>query len=189
MGDHSTRPDQASEIAVDPLHSFLRKPMQRRSGQYGIELWLGQRVYPSRVTQIGLHNPHATVIGEGRGRDCEQHRIDIDGDRTRSRESVEEPTGDRARATSEVKHAWCRAREHIDDVEQRADPELPVGHESLFEMVPRPLPAFGPPGVVHESHKQMLGLPNVRSYLARFSTGCTRRPRTSGISLSMLGPR
>jgi hypothetical protein len=131
--------------------------MQRRSGEHSIDLRLEHRIHPRRVAQVSVHNPHAVIIDEGRRSDGEQNRINIHNDRACRREPVEQPAGDRASATREVKHSWCCARDRTNDVEQRADSQLPIGHVVLFETVPRSLPRLGPASVRNECHKTMLG--------------------------------
>jgi hypothetical protein len=86
------------------------------AGENGVHLF-GYQIHPRRVAQVGVHNAHAVVTGEGRRRDCEQDGIDIDTDRARRGEPIEQPAGDRSSPTREVDHVWCSARDRVKDVQ------------------------------------------------------------------------
>jgi hypothetical protein len=82
-------PDEAGEIVVQPTNGVLRKPVQGRGGQRGVNPTVGQLADPAGVAQVGLHDLHAMLIDEARRCDGEQHRVDIDGDGACSGQSVE----------------------------------------------------------------------------------------------------
>jgi hypothetical protein len=137
---HATRTDQGREIAVQAADSVLGKPMQRGRRYHGIDWGLGQGFTPRRVAQVGAHDVDTVVVGERRPTDGEQHRIDVDGDRARLGQPIEQSAGDRARATREVDDRGGGAGYGLDDIQQHADLALPVRDEHLFEPVPRSLP-------------------------------------------------
>jgi hypothetical protein len=141
---HPTQPDQASKIAIQPPDGALAEPMQRGRREHGVELELGQSVGPPCVVQVSPHDPHAVVVGERCRRDGEQHRIDVHSDRARPWQPIEQPECDGARTTRQVEHGRGRAGRRLDDVEQDAQPKLTVGHEIVFELVPRSLPRLSP---------------------------------------------
>jgi hypothetical protein len=144
MCHNATGADKATEVAVDPADGGLRKPMQGRRGDDSIELLIRLRLEPRRLAEIGSHNPHAVVTGEGGRRDGEQHRVDIQGERTRGWQPVEQAARNRARATAEIKHGRRGARYRLNDIDQRPNAQLSIGHQIRFETVPGPLPSLGP---------------------------------------------
>lgn len=114
--------------------------MQCGRREHRVDPGLRQGIAPPWIAQVRAHDLHADVIGERRRPDGEQHRIDVDSDRARPGQPVEQSAGDRAGATREVDDGRGGAGHGLGDIQQRADLALPLGNEQLFEPVPRSLP-------------------------------------------------
>jgi hypothetical protein len=76
--------------------------MQRGRRDDGVDVGLGQCIAPPWVAQVRAHDAHAVVMRERCRRDGEQHRIDVDSDRVRPGQPIEQSAGNRAGATRDV---------------------------------------------------------------------------------------
>lgn len=62
----TARSDQASKVAVQATNRVLGQPVQRRGGERGVDLPLGNSVDPCRASKVGSYDAHAVVAVEGR---------------------------------------------------------------------------------------------------------------------------